>query len=239
MSVLAPPPQDDLELLIREARARQRQRQSTAAAVVAVAAALALAISSAIAGGGRRAVASAGSASVPTTASSACRLRVLGKRILRGGRVVYREPVPRTFGHQIACSGDTVWVVFYNGVASSQQAYLGVRSGDSGRTWRLVFAEPYFGVRAPHQLDSYMGAWRLDGPRAAYFTGRCPACGPGTVSLWVTKDGGRTFRRYRVPGLRGYGTTAIRVSGGSVAISGTRWVPAAGPPRKTVRLKVP
>jgi hypothetical protein len=44
MSVVAPPPQDELELLIREARERQRKRRLIGASVVAAAAASALAI---------------------------------------------------------------------------------------------------------------------------------------------------------------------------------------------------
>lgn len=48
------------------------------------------------------------------------------------------------------------------------------------------------------ELDAYLGPWTLVGS-SAYFTGRCPACGAGTVSLWVTKDGGRTFHRYAIP----------------------------------------
>jgi hypothetical protein len=45
MTVLAPPPQDELELLIREARARQRKRRLGAAALLALAAGLAAAAS--------------------------------------------------------------------------------------------------------------------------------------------------------------------------------------------------
>jgi hypothetical protein len=50
MSVLAPPPQDDLELdlLIREARARQRRRRLIGAAVVALVAATGLSLWAAI-----------------------------------------------------------------------------------------------------------------------------------------------------------------------------------------------
>jgi hypothetical protein len=167
-----------------------------------------------------------------------CGVQVKGTRILSpGGDVVYREPASRTFGHQMRCSGSTIWVIFENGVASNQQAYVGVRSGDGGHKWRLVFAERYFGVDAPHQLDDYMGAWMLSGPRAAYFTGRCPACGAGTDSLWVTKDGGRTFRRYQLPTLTGYASTAINVSDDRVTISARRWTPGQ-PAHKTVTVRV-
>ena len=46
---------------------------------------------------------------------------------------------------QVKCSGRTVWVLFHGGVASSQEAYLGVRSGDAGRTWKLLLSEPFEG----------------------------------------------------------------------------------------------
>jgi len=119
--------------------------------------------------------------------------------------------------HQARCSGSTAWVVFVNGVGMMHEEYVGVRSGDGGRTWRIVFA---LGVHAPYGIDAEVGPWRLDGPRAAYFVGLCPAClGTGTVSLSVTKDGGRTLRRYEVPGLNDeYKPTSIHVSGNRVTI---------------------
>jgi hypothetical protein len=52
VSVVAPPPQDELELLIREARARQLRRRLLLAAGVAVAAALALVAYAGLTGGG-------------------------------------------------------------------------------------------------------------------------------------------------------------------------------------------
>ena len=99
-----------------------------------------------------------------------------------------------------------------------------VISIDRGSTWHLIFAENYFGVNAAHELDSYLGPWALLGPRAAYFTGWCPVCGgesavSGTTSLWVTKDGGRTFREYRIAALIGYEPVALRVSGRDATIS--------------------
>src|SRR4029077_14085226 len=117
------------------------------------------------------------------------------------------------------------------------EGYVGVRSGDSGRSWKLVFAERYFGVRAPHQLDDYMGVWTLRGSRAAYFTGTCPACGYVTVSLWVTKDGGRTFDRYQLPSLTGYRAEKIRVIRNRVTIAARRWIPGR-PLRRTLTLRV-
>jgi hypothetical protein len=239
MTVLSPPEprQDELELLIREARAWQRKRWVGAASVVAVLAGSALGISSIV--GGTAPSASPGGGRQRSVAASAsrCGVQVQGVRILHGRRLVYREPVSRTFGHQIECSGSTVWVVFFNGVAASQQGYFGVRSGDSGRTWRLAFTERFFGMDAPHQLDDYLGPWTVT-RHGAFFTGLCPACDPQpTISLWETKDGGRTFRRFDVAALDGYGPTAISVSGDRVTITGVRGnVP--GPKHKTVTLHV-
>jgi hypothetical protein len=118
------------------------------------------------------------------------------------------------------CSGSTVWVVFFNGVAASQEGYFGVRSGDGGHSWRVVFAERYFGVKAPHQLvTGYLGPWTLDGPRTAYFVGDCVACGFGKTWVWVTKDDGRSFRRYAVPWPKGSRSASVRVEGRTVTIS--------------------
>jgi hypothetical protein len=166
-------------------------------------------------------------------------VRVKGVQVFQDGRAVYREPVSRTFGHQIECSGSTVWLVFFNGVASSQEAYFGVRSGDAGHSWRVVFAERFFNAKAPHQLETgYLGPWTLVGPREAYFTGICVACGRGTVSLWVTRDAGRTFRRYAVPALTGYAPTRLRVAGRSVRISAKRFMRGIEPPRKTATVRI-
>lgn len=52
-----------------------------------------------------------------------------------------------------------MWVLFHGGGEASQEAYVGVRSGDGGRTWKILLAEPYFGVRAPFTIDSYSGPW--------------------------------------------------------------------------------
>ena len=46
----------------------------------------------------------------------------------------------------------------------------------------------------------------------------------GTIWLWVTKNGGLTFRDYKVPALTGYGPTLIRVSGRDVTIIARRVV---------------
>lgn len=228
MSVVAPPSQDEQELLIREARARQRRRWMLAAAVVTLLAGAVLGINSIV----HHDSSSSSSAGGPVAAvrtGKACGVRVDDMRILdSGGGTLYREPGSWTpsYPHPsvVRCSGATDWVVWDNGAASSQEGYVGVRSTDAGRTWKLVFAESYFGVKAPHQLDSYLGPWTLRGPSTAYFTGWCPACGgmntvSGTTSLWVTKNRGRTFREYKLPALVGYEPIGIRVAGRGVAIT--------------------
>lgn len=156
-------------------------------------------------------------------ATPACPVHVVGKRVVdRRGDTVFRDPGYRVFAAQMKCSGRTVWVLFHGGGAASQEAYVGVRSSDGGRTWKVLLAEAYFGVRAPFTIDSYSGPWTIVGVNAAYFVGWCPACGPGTLSLTVTLDGGRHFRHYRIRKLGGYQATAIRVHGQEATITARR-----------------
>jgi hypothetical protein len=150
---------------------------------------------------------------------------------------VYRYPGRHVFAAQVRCSGKTVWVLFHGGVASSQEAYLGVRSGDRGRTWKRLLAEAYFGIKAPFTIDSYSGPWTIVGETSAYFVGWCPACGLGTVSLTVTRDGGRHFRRYAIPKLTGFRGTGIHVVGDDVAITARSQL-RSGPRIRTVRLHI-
>ena len=234
MSIVAPPPvtpprPDEREALIREARERQRKRWLGAAAVVALLAGAALGLDAIMAGESSNPSRPAGGPTPAAANGKGCGIRVADTRIVdAGGSTVYREPGNWTPGyprsHVVRCSGSSIWVVWDNGAASSQEAYVGAHSIDRGSTWHLIFAENYFGVNAAHELDSYLGPWALLGPRAAYFTGWCPVCGgesavSGTTSLWVTKDGGRTFREYRIPALIGYEPVALRVSGRDATIS--------------------
>lgn len=87
-------------------------------------------------------------------------------------------------------------------------------------------------MKALHELGSYVGPWTLRG-HGAYFVGSCAACGAGkrqgTVALWVTRDGGKTFRMYKVPALTGdvpgipsFGPARIRVSDSRVTIWASR-----------------
>jgi hypothetical protein len=168
----------------------------------------------------------------------ACPVHIVGKRIVdRHAHTVYLDPGYRVVAAQVKCSGRTIWVLFHGGAESSQEAYVGVRSADGGRSWKLLLSEPYFGVKAPFTIDSYSGPWTIVGENAAYFVGWCPACGYGTVSLMVTLDGGSHFRRYKIPRLTGFRATAIRVVGDDVTItakSGFR----TGPHRRTVTIEV-
>src|SRR6266487_6195327 len=92
----------------------------------------------------------------------ACPVHIVGKRIVdKRGQTVYRDPGYRLVSGQVKCSGRTVWVLFHGGGASSQEAYLGVRSGDGGRTWKLLLSEPYFGVRATFTTDTYSLSWTI------------------------------------------------------------------------------
>jgi hypothetical protein len=171
-------------------------------------------------------------------ATPACPVHVVGKRIVdKSGHTVYRSPGYRVLSAQVKCAGGTVWVLFHGGAAMSQEAYLGVRSGDGGRTWKLLLSEPYFGVRAPFTIDSYSGPWTIVGQNAAYFVGWCPACGSGTVSLTVTLDGGRHFRRYRIPALTGFVGTGVRVVGDEVTITAKSNL-GTGPRRRRVTITV-
>lgn len=249
MSVVAPPEPprpDELEALIREARARRRKRWLGTVAVVALLAAATIALDSIAARGSPHTPPIAAGPTPAVKSGSGCGVRGKGVRILdASGKTVYREPGhwvhPNAGRPEIRCSGATIWAVWFNGAGMMQEAYVGARSGDGGRTWRLVFSEAFFGVKAPHELDAYFGPWTLRGREVAYFVGSCPACNAGTlsgtVSIWVTKDGGRTFRRYDVLALNGYAPSRMRVSGHDIAIVGRRFSVTL-PPRKTVTVRV-
>jgi len=172
-------------------------------------------------------------------ATPACPVHIVGKRIVDShSRTVYRDPVYKVFAAEVKCSGRTVWVLFHGGFASSQEAYVGVRSGDGGRTWKLLLTEPYFGIRAPFSIDSYSGPWTIVGENAAYFVGWCPVCtAHGTVSLTVTLDGGRHFRRYKIPGLTNFRGTGIRVVGDDVTITAKSEL-RIGPRTRTVTIEL-
>lgn len=241
MSVLAPPPeQDDLELLIREARARQRRRRLLgAAAVIAILAGTGLAIHAIADGTSSGASALTGSPVSTGTSGARCGARVAGtNRILApGGAVAYRDPYRGAMWHELRCSGPTVWAIFVNGIGTNVESYVGVRSLDGGRTWRVAFAQDPR-VRKKYSIGNEVGPWALHGSRAAYFVATCVPCGVGkefgTVSLTVTKNAGRTFHRYQVPALNGFSARRMQVTSRGVKIWATRLWPYRGKPRDKV-----
>jgi Protein of unknown function (DUF4232) len=89
MSVVAPPPQDELELLIREARARQWRRRMVVGTVVAVLAGSGLAIYSATHGTVRNA--SHEKRTVRPVAAASCRADQLRITFVRKGAVMGEE----------------------------------------------------------------------------------------------------------------------------------------------------
>jgi len=79
--------------------------------------------------------------------------------------------------------------------------------------------------------------WTIVGEKRAYFVGWCPACGSGTVSLTVTLDGGRHFRRYALPKLNGFMGTGIHVAGDKVTITAKSQL-RTDPRTRTVTIRV-
>lgn len=155
---------------------------------------------------------------------NACGIRGVGIRLVAAsGRTVYRQPgrwahPNRGYRSTVRCSGSSIWAVFYDGGAGGGKDPFAVHSGDGGITWRPVL---------PDSFDPWLGTWTLRG-KTTYFVGWYLAAADRTLepssSLWVTKDGGRNFRKYSVPALLGYEPTAIRVVGDRVTISGHREV---------------
>lgn len=244
MSVVAPPEPprpDELELLIREARARQLRRRLGAVAVVAVLLGTSVATYAIFAGSGERSTTGGlGAGRAATPSSSRCGVRVRGPNVFRDGRIVFRDRVASPMSHEIRCSGSTVWAVFVNGIGTNVESYVGARSGDRGRTWRVAFGQNYQGLRADRGLGPELGAWTLSGSRAAYFIGWCGPCSVsgrfGTADLIATTDGGRTFRHYAVPALAGFSPRRLRVTGRVVTIWGRQL--AQPYTHKVVRLRV-
>lgn len=230
MSVLFPPPQDELELLIREAPARQRRRRlAGAAALIAALAGTALAVHAVTSGNGSRVSAGARGSVPAATSGSRCGARIEGttKIVTQSGDVAYHDPYQGAMWHGLRCSGATVWAVFVNGIGTNVESYVGVRSLDGGRTWRVAFAQDPR-IRKTYSIGPELGTWTLHGPHAAYFLGTCGPCSVGkaygTVSLTVTKNAGRTFRHYPIPALTGWSPSRIRATGHGVAIWARRLV---------------
>jgi hypothetical protein len=239
-----PPSADELEALIREVRARQRKRWLGTAAVIALLAGAVLGLNSIVTGGSPNTSGRSAEPRMAVRSGEACGVRVDDMRIVgSGGRTLFREPGDWTpsYAHPsvVRCSGSTAWVVWDNGAAMNQEGYVGAGSADGGRTWHLVFGDAFFGIKVPHELDPYLGPWALGGPRVAYFTGWCPSCSPRPlVSLWVTRDRGRSFEKYPVAALAGYQPTGLRVAGHRATISGRRAMLGV-PPNKTATFRIP
>jgi hypothetical protein len=214
MSVLSPPEprQDEVELLIREARERQRRRWVAAAALAAALTGTVLGIRSMTTAEHESTPVATGGGTRPASTGADCGFRVAGTRVLASdGSVAYREPSKSAMWHELQCSGSAVWVVFVNGVGMSHEDYVGARSVDRGRTWRVVLADR----PGSYGVGAEVGAWTLRGPRSAYFLGTCPACSAGkafgTVALTVTTNAGRTFRSYPVRVLSGFAFAPLRL----------------------------
>jgi hypothetical protein len=75
------------------------------------------------------------------------------------------------------------------------------------------------------------------GREAGLLRGLCPACGHGTVSLTVTQDRGKHFRRQAIPKLTGFYPTGIRAVGDTVTITGKSQL-MNGPRRRVVTITV-
>ncbi len=111
---------------------------------------------------------------------------------LRAGFEAGPIPVP-----ELGCKGSSVWSLFHHGGAAGSEGYTAFRSLDGGRTWRAVLAELDSRQRRLPRIDAYAGPFTALARGTAVFVGFCPACGlrQPTVSIVVTSDGGRTWKR--------------------------------------------
>lgn len=152
MSVIAPPPQDELELLIRDARARQRRRWLVGATLVAALAGVSIGMSALLGSGTRKST----QASNPRPAiSEQCQANQLSVSLVRSGavlgeeggllrfanvsgttcrlagwpRVVAVEPNGRTAAEQRDAGGTMLFG--WNGLARRRLPILTLQRGDS------------------------------------------------------------------------------------------------------------
>jgi hypothetical protein len=199
MSVVTPPPQDELELLIREARARQRRRRLLAAAGVAIVAAGALAVSSALGGGGGSAQQRGDGSRVAVASLARCRsdqLRLIAPRIPGAAAGTMYEPLTLVNTSASGCAvggwpalrrfdrtGAPIplrvqrWVYKLRGPAPFRMVALRSRGAATfdvfGSDWNHASNRPCPNVRSLEVEPSGGGAWlsaaRLD----------VPACGRG------------------------------------------------------------
>jgi photosystem II stability/assembly factor-like uncharacterized protein len=116
---------------------------------------------------------------------------------------------------ELKCKESSVWALFHIGVAAGSEAYVVFRSLDGGRNWRVVLANLDQRRARLSRIDSYSGPFTALGGGSAVFAGFCPACGrrQPTVSVLVTADGGRHWRRARGL-LDGYTPLAVAFTSG-------------------------
>lgn len=204
MTVLSPPPQDELELLIREARARQRRRRLIATAAVAVVAAAGLSLWAAIPGRGNGAGGPAGGRSAGATHG-----------IDNAGRVQIAE-VGTSGGVTWALNGLDMWV-----------------TTNGGRTWRT--SVPPAVQRIGDLMMRIPQVTFLDREHGWLLTVGVPEQSR-TGAFYRTDDGGRTWHRSIPAGCCGPFSFASRrlgfFLGPSKLVStmdgGGRWRPVGG-----------
>jgi len=166
VTVLAPPPQDELELLIREARARQRRRWiGTAGAIAGVVLA-----GYSIAGGSGSSGKNAGAQAPPPSAAARHSTRRIS---LVADRGVLQRFAPR--------SATTWWAIVESNLHAKTWV---VRTTDSGRHWRTV-TPPVKLVASSAFLGTKVG-WIEAGSLHS---------GTRTEPVYRTLDGGRTWKR--------------------------------------------
>jgi hypothetical protein len=123
-------------------------------------------------------------------------------------------------------------------MAASRRAkrHVGVRSGDGGRTWKPSSPS---GTSEFGTFHDRLVLWAVDDrrPERGLLRWLVPPRGRGTVSLTVTLDGGRHFRRCRVPKLTGFQATGIRVVGHNVTITAKSRL-STGRRRRTVTVEI-
>jgi hypothetical protein len=167
MSVLAPPPQDDLELdlLIREARARQRRRRLIGAAVVALVAATGLSLWAAIPGlGGGSAGPSGGAEGATSQSLGAGRVQVM--KIGTSGGVTWAI---NNRGMWLTTNGGRTWRLS----APTQLLHLG---GVNERVGQVTFVDRQHGWLFAPVINSFSAPLARSG-------------------FFRTSDGGRTWQR--------------------------------------------
>lgn len=121
----------------------------------------------------------------------------------RWGRV---GPEPRaafSFGMSLACRGGRLWLLQnLMGGAGGHQDYAGWASTDGGRRWRQVLWNGFFPGGAPtaFSADAYPGPLVAPSASTAIEAGWSPSGIEDSIT--VTRDGGRTWRTTRVPGIQ-------------------------------------